>query len=49
MNSDEIKGLMIFAGIWSVMAFFIAGCMEAKLKRVDRIIRLAERDARYVD
>ena len=49
MDSDEIKGLMIFAGIWSVMAFIIAGCMEAKLKRVDRIIRLIERDSRYVD
>lgn len=49
MEYNEVKGLTLFIGIWTVMAFVVAGCMEAKLKRVDRVVRLVERDSRYVD
>lgn len=31
---DEIKGFVIFVGIWGVLAFTLAGCMERKLRRL---------------
>lgn len=49
MNSDEMTGLAIFAGIWAAMAFTLAACMERQLKKVDRIIRLVEHDSKYVN
>lgn len=50
MNAEEAKGLVIFAGIWSVLAFTIAGCMERKLRRLNRCSREIREDmTKYVN
>jgi hypothetical protein len=50
MNAEEAKGLMIFAGIWAVLAFTLAGCMERKLRRLNRRVREIHEDmTKYVN
>ena len=44
METDSIKGLVIFTGIVSVYVFVLLGCLERRLKKIDRIIE----DSKYV-
>ena len=41
----EIQGLCIFLGTFAVYAFVLFGCMERRLKRLDRVVE----DAKYVN
>lgn len=45
----EIQGLVIFAGTFAVYAFVICGCMERRLKSLDRIVKQIEKDGKYVN
>lgn len=38
MDTEEVKGLAIFTGILVTYMFVILGCLERRLKRVDRVI-----------
>jgi hypothetical protein len=49
MEIETFKGLVIFTGIVTMYAFVIAGCMERRLKYMDRVIRRIEEDAKYVN
>ena len=41
----EIQGLCIFVGTFAVYAFVLLGCMERRLKRLDRVVE----DSKYVN
>jgi hypothetical protein len=45
---EEIKGLVIFTGIIAMYTFILLGCLERRLKKVDRVVKQAEDDAKYV-
>jgi len=45
----EIQGLVIFVGAFAVYAFVLFGCMERRLKRLDRAVKQAEEDKKYVN
>lgn len=50
MESADIKGLLIFLGIWGALAFTLAGCMERKLQRLNRRVREIHEDmTKYVN
>lgn len=50
MNTEEAKGLVIFAGIWGVMAVVACAYMERRLRRLGRVVREIEEDAaKYVN
>ena len=38
METADLKGLVIFTGILVTYMFVILGCLERRLKRVDRVI-----------
>lgn len=45
---EELKGLVIFTGIIAMYTFILLGCLERRLKKVDRVIKQVEDDAKYV-
>lgn len=45
---EEIKGLVIFTGIIAMYTFILLGCLERRLKKVDRVVKQVEDDAKYV-
>jgi hypothetical protein len=50
MNTEEAKGLIIFAGTWALLAMFVCGCMERRLRRLNRIVRDIDEDmTKYVN
>ena len=49
MEIDEAKGLVIFAGVFAVYAFVLVGCMERRLKYLDRVVKQIEQDSKYVN
>jgi hypothetical protein len=49
MEIDEAKGLVIFAGTFALYAFVIIGCMERRLKHLDRVVKQIEQDTKYVN
>jgi hypothetical protein len=42
---EELKGLVIFTGIVMTYVFVLLGCLERRLKRVDRVIE----ETKYVN
>jgi len=44
MDSEQIQGLLIFTGSVTVYLFILLGCLERRLKKIDRLIK----DSRYV-
>jgi hypothetical protein len=49
MYTEEVKGLAIFTGFMTFGAFILGGVMERRLKKVDRVVKQAEDDAKYVN
>lgn len=49
MEIETFKGLVIFTGVVAMYAFVLAGCMERRLKRLDRVVRQVEEDSKYVN
>jgi hypothetical protein len=45
---EELKGLVIFTGIIAMYTFILLGCLERRLKKVDRVVKQVEYDAKYV-
>jgi len=45
---EEIKGLVIFTGIIAMYTFILLGCLERRLKKVDRVVKQVEDDVKYV-
>ena len=48
MEMADLKGLVIFTGIVAMYTFVLLGCLEQRLKKVDRVIKQVEDDAKYV-
>lgn len=49
MDVDDLKGLVIITGIIATYTFIILGCLESRLKRVDRIVKQVEDDSKYIN
>jgi hypothetical protein len=49
MYTEESKGLVIFVGFVAIYTFILVGCLERRLKKVDRIVKQVEEDAKYVN
>jgi len=45
----DVKGLVIFTGMVAMYAFVLLGCMERRLKNVDRVVKRIEDDTKYVN
>jgi hypothetical protein len=44
METADIKGLVIFTGLVTMYAFALSGCLERRLKKIDRLIE----ESKYV-
>lgn len=49
MDTESVKGLVVFVGIFAAYTFVLLGCMERRLKKVDKVVRLVESDSKYVN
>lgn len=49
MEYDEIKGLLIIVTLWGAATFTLAGCMERRLRKLDRVVKQIEDDNKYVN
>ena len=49
MDTDSVKGLVIFTGIVAMYTFILLGCLEQRLRKVDKVVRLVESDSKYVN
>jgi len=48
METADVTGLIIFVGMVGAYTFILLGCLERRLKKVDRVIKQVEDDAKYV-
>jgi hypothetical protein len=44
MDSEQVQGLVIFTATVALYMFMLLGCLERRLKKIDRIIE----DTKYV-
>jgi hypothetical protein len=49
METADLKGLVIFTGIVAMYTFVLLGCLERRLKKLDRVVKQVEEDAKYVN
>lgn len=49
MEIEAGKGFVIFVGTFALYAFVIVGCMERRLKYLDRVVKQIEQDGKYVN
>lgn len=49
METAEVKGLVIFTGVVFMYSFVLLGCLEQRLKKVGRVVKQIEEDAKYVN
>ena len=49
METADLKGLVIFTGIVAMYTFILLGCLERRLKKVDRAVKQVEDDSKYVN
>lgn len=49
METADLKGLVIFTGVGAMYTFIILGCLERRLKKVDKVVKQAEEDSKYVN
>lgn len=49
METADLKGLVILTGIVAMYTFILLGCLERRLKKVDRVVKQVEEDAKYVN
>jgi hypothetical protein len=49
METADVAGLVIFVGMVGAYTFILLGCIERRLKKVDKVVRLVESDAKYVN
>ena len=48
METADVTGLIIFVGMVGAYTFILLGCLERRLKKVDRVIKQVEDDTKYV-
>ena len=49
MKTDDVAGLVIFVGMVGAYTFVLLGCLERRLKKLDKVVRLVESDSKYVN
>ena len=50
MEIGDVTGIVIFSGAFIAYAFVLFGCMERKLKRLDRAVKqIEEENSKYVN
>jgi hypothetical protein len=49
MEIEDIAGVAIFAGTFMILAVVMTACMERRLARIDKVVRLIESDNKYVN
>ena len=49
METDDVKGLIIFVSFMTFTAFILGGMMERRLANVDKIVKNIEDDTKYVN
>lgn len=49
VETDAVKGLVIFTGTVALYVFVLLGCLERRLKNVSRVIKKVEDDVKYVN
>lgn len=49
METADVKGLVIFTGVVFMYSFVLLGCLEQRLKKVGRVVKQIEEDAKYVN
>ena len=49
MDTEALKGLVVLTGIVAMYTFILLGCLEQRLKKVDKVVRLVESDLKYVN
>ena len=49
METVDVVGLIIFVGTVGAYTFILLGCLERSLKKVDRVVKKCEEDAKYVN
>ena len=49
METADTVGLVFFVGTFAIYAFVLLGCMERRLKRLDRVVKQIEEESKYVN
>ena len=49
METADVKGLVILTGMVFMYSFILLGCLEQRLRRVGRVVKQMEEDAKYVN
>ena len=49
MEIEDVAGLVIFAGTFMILAVVVTACMERRLAKLDKVVRLIESDNKYVN
>lgn len=49
METADVAGLVVFVGMVGAYTFILLGCLEQRLRKVDKVVRLVESDAKYVN
>jgi hypothetical protein len=49
MEIEDVAGLAIFAGTFMILAMITTTCMERRLQKLDKVVRLIESDNKYVN
>ena len=49
METADVAGLVVFVGMVGAYTFILLGCLERRLRKVDKVVRLVESDSKYVN
>ena len=49
MEIEAVRGLVVLTGIVAMYTFILLGCLERRLRKVDKVVRLVESDSKYVN
>ena len=49
MEIEAVRGLVVLTGIVAMYTFILLGCLEQRLRKVDKVVRLVESDSKYVN
>ena len=49
METADVAGLVIFVGMVGAYTFILLGCLEQRLKKMDRVVKKCEEESKYVN
>ena len=49
MEIEAVRGLVVLTGIVAMYTFILLGCLDQRLRKVDKVVRLVESDSKYVN